>query len=77
MDSDDFHKLLDKVENAFRQSDIKVYCDVNNLKWFYAICSTSITIGAPLIVGFNWGAANGKDYEPQTSLPQERFIDLK
>lgn len=74
MDKDDLKNLLNRIELAFNQSDIKAYCEANNLKWFYDLCATPIIPGAPLIVGFNWGAAKGMEYKLLS--PQERFIDL-
>lgn len=66
-----FNELLEKTENAFRQSDI-----LNNYKsknWGYSITATRFEKNKPLIVGFNWGAGEKWEEKNKTETIQKSY----
>lgn len=65
-------QLLQLVGEAYDASDVKK----NYPEWSYSLCATRIEPRAPMILGFNWGAAKGHTYTPQDSIPPETFMDL-
>lgn len=71
---DFFNKLLSETRQAYEKSEIYPLSIKNN--WSYSVTATGIFIGKPLIVGFNWGAAQGDNYKPQRDYPFEHFEGL-
>ena len=68
-------KLLKELSCLYEQSEIKQYCINHGLQWHYALVTTKMIKDEPLIVGFNWGAAKGVDYKPQTTIEYGGFND--
>lgn len=56
-------KLLGDVKAAYDKSDIKKL----EPNWSYALITGSLEQNKPLLIGFNWGAAENKKYSPQDS----------
>ncbi len=69
-----FNESLNDTKKVFEKSDI--YEDSVKNNWWYSVSATGIFIGKPLIVGFNWGAAQGVLYEPQKEYRFETFEGL-
>jgi ribonuclease R len=65
---DDLKQLLAALDNAYSRSDIKQYCQEHGKKWNYSLITSTLQKGGPLILGFNWGAAQDKSYDPQTEI---------
>ncbi len=72
----DTQQIFTETAIAFDKSDIKRFGEDNNLKWFYAISATRLTVDNNAIVGFNWGASSNENYQPQTIIPTETFRQL-
>jgi hypothetical protein len=72
----DIKQLFTETRTAFEKSLIKKFATDNGLNWHYSISSTRLTTENTLIVGFNWGASDNTDYQPQTEIPTENFRDL-
>lgn len=68
--------LYRKAKEAFDQSEIKSYALKNGYEWHYSLMSTKISIGAPLILGYNYGAAEGVKYKAQSQIPSKSFGDV-
>lgn len=73
MNPSQFSALLEETRIAFEQSDIK---NCQNPPWNYSITATPIKKDRLLLIGFNWGAAEGKPYSPQTAIPQNWFMEM-
>lgn len=56
--------LLNDLEKAYLNSDIKRHCEKENKQWYYSLLIGNMKIGGPLVIGFNWGAAKGEKYSP-------------
>lgn len=67
--------LLDDLDHAYDQSDIKQACIANGHEWSYSLVTTKLIPNQPLIVGFNWGAAAGESYSPQSAIEYKGFDD--
>jgi ribonuclease R len=65
--------LLKEIEKAYEQSDIRQYCLEHGHQWFYSLVSTTMEVGGPLIIGFNWGASKDEKYDPQLSIEKCDF----
>lgn len=55
-------ELLPLIEQAYDQSRIKKWCKENNHEWSWSLITGACRRNSPLIVGFNWGAAQGEIY---------------
>ena len=55
--------LFGKVKEAYERSDIRA--NFPQESWNYSITSTYLKKKVPLILGFNWGARHGVEYQPQ------------
>jgi len=60
-----FIELLAKTQEAYDKSQVKK----DNPNWSYSITATRIIPQSPLIVGFNWGAAQDVKYRSQDVYP--------
>lgn len=67
--------LLEKLDQIYEDSDIKKTCTEKNQQWGYSLVTTPMERLAPLILGFNWGAAQGQIYQNQTSIKKTNFLD--
>lgn len=67
--------LLCDLATAYKISDINKFCIENDLSWHYSLLTTALEIKKPLIVGFNWGAANGISYRPQHRIERVNFLN--
>lgn len=69
------NQLLGEISKAYSKSDIRKYCEDHGREWHYALGTSSMEIQRPLILGFNWGAANGGKYqhEPQQEVSAPNF----
>lgn len=65
-----FMELLGRTAKAYESSDVKS----KNL--FYSVCSTPFYQNSTLILGFNWGAGERQDYEPQSKMETKTFTQL-
>lgn len=68
-------ELLEELGRAYEQSDIKKFCIKNKYQWHYSLATTKMIKDKPLIIGFNWGAAKGVSYEPQSTIEDTGFGD--
>lgn len=66
-------ELLIEVGDAYEQSDIKKLCLEKGYEWHYSLITTPMKPNGPLVLGFNWGASNGRKYEPQPSVNKSDF----
>lgn len=67
--------LLGKLDQIYDKSDIKKFCIKENLKWGYSLVTTPMERGAPLILGFNWGASQGYQHQNETLIKKTHFKD--
>lgn len=65
--------LLNDLDKAFEDSDIKQYCLKNGHEWSCSLITTNLERERPLVLGFNWGAKNGEKYEPQSTIEKSDF----
>jgi membrane protein YdbS with pleckstrin-like domain len=72
----DIQHIITETSIAFDKSPIKKFATDKGLNWYYSISSTRLTTDNNVIVGFNWGAADNFNYQPQTEIPTENFKDL-
>ena len=70
------NELLEKLDLAYEQSDIKNYCIKHGHQWYYSLVISEMIKNNPLIVGFNWGAKMGNSYEAQTEIEKKGFKDV-
>lgn len=69
--------LLEKLDKIYDESDIKKYCTHQKQSWGYSLVITPMEPGAPLILGFNWGASQGEKYENQSNIEKTNFLNVK
>ncbi|NKI16605.1 hypothetical protein HCU74_04120 [Spongiibacter sp. KMU-166] len=67
--------LLNELHAAHQKSDIAVACEKNGRSWGYSLITTSLKPDKPMLIGFNWGAATGENYDNQTSIESEALLD--
>lgn len=72
----EIQQLLSDTKAAFDKSPIKRFAEENRLNWFYSISSTRLILNNNLIVGFNGGAIDNYNYQPQTQIPTDNFKAL-
>jgi len=61
--------LLDQLEDVYQKSEIRsVAAAAEGHEWAYSLIAGACQPGAPLVIGFNWGANEHTDYEPQTTI---------
>jgi hypothetical protein len=72
----DIQQLFIDTRAAFDKSPIKKFAEENRLNWNYSISSTRLTTDNNVIVGFNGGATDNYNYQPQTEIPSDNFKDL-
>lgn len=67
--------LLTELGQIYEKSDIRQYCLENGHEWHYSLITTTMVPGGPLILGFNWGASQGKKYDPEVSIEKTDFSE--
>jgi len=67
--------LLVQLDIAFGRSEIKKYAERNRQQWYYSLVTGRIQRNQPLLVGFNWGAANQITYERQSTIIPSSLVD--
>jgi hypothetical protein len=67
-------ELLNELNNIYTKSDISKYCLGNGHKWSYSLVTSTLEKNGPLVIGFNWGASKGEEYEPQTEIKKANFL---
>lgn len=72
----EIQQLFSETRKAFNKSPIKKFATNNKLNWYYSVSSTMLTADNNVIVGFNWGAEDNSDFQPQTEIPTKNFKDL-
>lgn len=65
--------LLEKLGPIYETSDIKKFCEKEGHEWSYSLVNSSMERSAPLILGFNWGAAQGEKYSSQSHVEKINF----
>lgn len=65
--------LLEKLGPIYETSDIKKFCREKGHEWSYSLVNSSMELSAPLILGFNWGAAQGEKYPSQSHVEKTNF----
>lgn len=65
--------LLERLGPIYETSDIKKFCSEKRHEWSYSLVTTSMERSAPLILGFNWGAAQGETYSSQSHVEKTDF----
>ena len=70
---DELVELLNRVVVAFSQSDIRHKAMTRGYRWAYSLITGACRPHAPLIVGFNWGAQAGEQYDPQSTIKETRW----
>ena len=65
--------LLKKLGPIYETSDIKKYCRKEGHEWSYSLVNSSMERSAPLILGFNWGAAQNEKYSSQPTIEKTNF----
>jgi hypothetical protein len=65
--------LLEKLGPIYEASDIKKFCEKEGHEWSYSLVNASMERSAPLILGFNWGAAQGEKYPSQSHVEKTNF----
>ena len=71
--------LLKKLGPIYETSDIKKFCNSSKEQheWSYSLVTTSLEQSAPLILGFNWGAAQNEKYSCQQSIEKNDFKKME
>lgn len=64
----DLLRLLKRVADAFQRSKIRRSAAESGDEWAYSLITGACLPGAPLIIGFNWGASSNARYEPQSEV---------
>jgi hypothetical protein len=74
---DQLQALLEKLATAFQAAPIKRFAEaqVPSKAWNYSLVTTTLERGGPLIVGFNWGAAQGEAYPPQRVISKSDYSE--
>ncbi len=65
--------LLTELERVYEKSPIRSYCLRNGHEWHYSLITTTLELYQPLIIGFNWGASQDEEYQPQSSIFKSDF----
>ncbi len=74
---DELQALLEKLATAFQDAPIKRFAEaqVPSKTWNYSLVTTTLERGQPLIVGFNWGAAQGEHHPPQQVIAKNDYSE--
>lgn len=65
--------LLQRVGSAFAASDISQLARAKGYRWNYSLITGACHPKTPLIVGFNWGASAGAEYDPQREIKPSQW----